>query len=98
MLIVSDGRFLHTLFPGPKRYAKAPLPAPHPLTGVFNPQFAYVSNNSTFLFPNLAERVAGAEILRRESVAIEGAETACDVVSVTYESPSNPVPLLAELR
>lgn len=93
MLSISDGKDLHILFAGPNRYSKAPLPRPHPLPGVFNPQFPYVSNNSTFLFPNLVERVAAAEILRRESLAIEGVEAACDVVSVTYEPPPHPGPI-----
>jgi outer membrane lipoprotein-sorting protein len=93
MLLVSDGQFLHTLFPGPNRYGKTPLSVPHRLPGMFNPQFPYVSNASTFLFPNVGERVASAEILRRESIAIEGVETACDVVSVTYEPPPNPGPV-----
>ena len=93
MLFVSDGRDLHILFAGPNRYSKAPLPRPHPLPGVFNPQFPYGSNNSTFLFPNLVERVAEGEILRCESLAIEGVETTCDVVSVTYEPPPHTGPI-----
>ena len=97
MLFVSDGQALHIFFAGPKRYSKAPLPRPHPLPGVFNPQFPYVSNNSTFLFPNVVERVTAAEILRRESLALEGAEAACDVVSVTLSHPSTPVPSLTRL-
>jgi hypothetical protein len=86
---VTNGIDLHQYFAGPKHYSKNTVQWREGLPGWFKPDFP-ISGRVTFLFGRIAERVAAAEILREELVAVEGSEAQCQVISVTYKPPPYP--------
>jgi hypothetical protein len=83
-ITATNGSDLHHYFGRPQRYSKTRVQPSFPLPGLFRPDVPMV-NDTTFLFSQIAQRVADARILREETLSRDGQLTPCQVLEVTHE-------------
>ena len=82
---VTNGAILQQYFAAAKRYSKINITRQEMLPGFFRPDTPSIG--PTFLFQRIAERIAEAKILRDETLAADGLEELCHVLSVQYDPP-----------